>query len=94
MRVPVDESPIFLLYQDWALGLIFLKIWTRLVSDFVLHIFIVSYNVLILNDVQPDWLNLHISPFSSDMFFDVLSKCITLSMFLLCQYTNTNVSQV
>ncbi|KAL8156195.1 hypothetical protein AgCh_001334 [Apium graveolens] len=31
MRVPVDESPIFLLYQDWALGLIFLKIWTRLV---------------------------------------------------------------
>jgi hypothetical protein len=32
MRVPVDESPVFLLYQDWALGLIFLKIWTRLVS--------------------------------------------------------------
>ena len=32
MRVPVDESPEFLLYQDWALGLIFfLKIWTRLV---------------------------------------------------------------
>lgn len=31
MRVPIDESPIFLLYQDWALGLIFLKIWTRLV---------------------------------------------------------------
>ncbi|KZV45984.1 hypothetical protein F511_10674 [Dorcoceras hygrometricum] len=31
MRVPVDESPIFLLYQDWALGLIFLKIWTRVV---------------------------------------------------------------
>ncbi|THG17546.1 hypothetical protein TEA_011458 [Camellia sinensis var. sinensis] len=31
MRVPVDESPLFLLYQDWALGLIFLKIWTRLV---------------------------------------------------------------
>ncbi|KAL9238322.1 hypothetical protein vseg_012757 [Gypsophila vaccaria] len=30
MRVPVDESPVFLLYQDWALGLIFLKIWTRL----------------------------------------------------------------
>uniref|UniRef100_A0A175YF66 RING-type E3 ubiquitin transferase n=1 Tax=Daucus carota subsp. sativus TaxID=79200 RepID=A0A175YF66_DAUCS len=24
-------SPIFLFYQDWALGLIFLKIWTRLV---------------------------------------------------------------
>ncbi|CAI9104634.1 OLC1v1003341C3 [Oldenlandia corymbosa var. corymbosa] len=32
MRVPVNESPVFLLYQDWALGLIFLKIWTRLVS--------------------------------------------------------------
>ncbi|KAF8404991.1 hypothetical protein HHK36_009886 [Tetracentron sinense] len=31
IRVPVDESPVFLLYQDWALGLIFLKIWTRLV---------------------------------------------------------------
>ncbi|XP_038725616.1 probable E3 ubiquitin ligase SUD1 isoform X2 [Tripterygium wilfordii] len=31
MRVPVDESPVFLLYQDWAVGLIFLKIWTRLV---------------------------------------------------------------
>ncbi|KAE8686461.1 putative E3 ubiquitin ligase SUD1 [Hibiscus syriacus] len=31
MRVPVDESPVFLLYQDWALGLIFLKIWTRIV---------------------------------------------------------------
>ncbi|OIV93295.1 hypothetical protein TanjilG_13122 [Lupinus angustifolius] len=33
MRVPVDESPVFLLYQDWALGLIFLKIWTRLVHS-------------------------------------------------------------
>ena len=31
LRVPVNESPMFLLYQDWALGLIFLKIWTRLV---------------------------------------------------------------
>lgn len=31
LRVPVDESPVFLLYQDWALGLLFLKIWTRLV---------------------------------------------------------------
>uniref|UniRef100_M4F0K7 E3 ubiquitin-protein ligase MARCHF6-like C-terminal domain-containing protein n=1 Tax=Brassica campestris TaxID=3711 RepID=M4F0K7_BRACM len=28
MRVPVDETPVFLLYQDWALGFIFLKIWT------------------------------------------------------------------
>ncbi|KAH7425122.1 hypothetical protein KP509_11G040700 [Ceratopteris richardii] len=31
LRVPIDESPVFLLYQDWALGLLFLKIWTRLV---------------------------------------------------------------
>ncbi|CAA7019944.1 unnamed protein product [Microthlaspi erraticum] len=31
MRVPVDESPVFHLYHDWALGLIFWKIWTRLV---------------------------------------------------------------
>jgi hypothetical protein len=31
LRVPVYESPVFLLYQDWALGLVFLKIWTRLV---------------------------------------------------------------
>ncbi|RWR77573.1 putative E3 ubiquitin ligase SUD1 [Cinnamomum micranthum f. kanehirae] len=31
MRVRVDESPVFLLYQDWALGLVFLKIWTRAV---------------------------------------------------------------
>ncbi|KAG2245045.1 hypothetical protein Bca52824_093108 [Brassica carinata] len=32
-RVPEDESPVFLLYQDWALGLIFTKIWTRLVNN-------------------------------------------------------------
>nr|PNR39211.1 hypothetical protein PHYPA_019489 [Physcomitrium patens] len=32
LRVPIDESPVFLLYQDWALGLVFLKIWTRLVT--------------------------------------------------------------
>ena len=31
LHVPVNESLMFLLYQDWALGLIFLKIWTRLV---------------------------------------------------------------
>ncbi|MFS7998242.1 hypothetical protein Hanom_Chr12g01151401 [Helianthus anomalus] len=36
MRVAVDESPVFLLYQDWALGLVVFKIWTRLVR---LHIF-------------------------------------------------------
>ncbi|XP_011625609.1 probable E3 ubiquitin ligase SUD1 isoform X2 [Amborella trichopoda] len=35
MRVPVDESPVFLLYQDWALGLIFLKIWMRLVVPLI-----------------------------------------------------------
>nr|AID60081.1 zinc finger protein 2C [Brassica napus] len=33
MRVPVDESPVFLLYQDWALGLFILQIWTRLMVD-------------------------------------------------------------
>lgn len=31
LRVRVDESPVFLLYQDWALGLVFLKIWMRAV---------------------------------------------------------------
>ncbi|BBN02416.1 E3 ubiquitin-protein ligase MARCH6 [Marchantia polymorpha subsp. ruderalis] len=31
MRVAIDESPVFIYYQDWALGLVFLKIWTRLV---------------------------------------------------------------
>ncbi|KAL2642943.1 hypothetical protein R1flu_010530 [Riccia fluitans] len=31
LRVPIDESPVFIFYQDWALGLVFLKIWTRLV---------------------------------------------------------------
>jgi E3 ubiquitin-protein ligase MARCH6 len=31
LRAPVNKSPVFLLYQDWALGLIFFKIWTRLV---------------------------------------------------------------
>ena len=50
MRVPVDESPVFLLYQDWALGLIFLKIWTRLVSvvsHYVhFHLFIIKIDKL------------------------------------------------
>lgn len=32
MRVLVDESPVFLLSQDWAFGLILLEMWTRLVS--------------------------------------------------------------
>ncbi|CAN7119990.1 unnamed protein product [Brassica rapa subsp. narinosa] len=33
IRVPIDESPVFIMYQDWALGLIILKIWTRLIMD-------------------------------------------------------------
>ncbi|KAL8239494.1 hypothetical protein R6Q59_016061 [Mikania micrantha] len=46
MRVPVDESPVFLLYQDWALGLIFLKIWTQLVMmDHVLPLVDDSWRV-------------------------------------------------
>lgn len=28
--VPVDESPVFLLYRDWAIGLIAMKCWTKL----------------------------------------------------------------
>eukprot|EP00850_Spirogloea_muscicola_P016878 SM000140S00627 [mRNA] locus=s140:187485:191304:- [translate_table: standard] len=32
LRVPPDQTPVLLLYQDWALGLLFLKIWVRLVS--------------------------------------------------------------
>lgn len=31
IRVPLDESPVFILYEDWLLGLIFLKFWTSLV---------------------------------------------------------------
>lgn len=31
LQVPVDESPLFRLYQDCAFGLIFLKIWKKLV---------------------------------------------------------------
>ncbi|EOX98307.1 RING/U-box superfamily protein isoform 2 [Theobroma cacao] len=53
MRVPVDESPVFLLYQDWALGLIFLKIWTRLmvivgfaIKKLTSSKFLVSYLVM------------------------------------------------
>ncbi|KAI5069941.1 hypothetical protein GOP47_0014284 [Adiantum capillus-veneris] len=32
LSVPIEKSPIFLLYQDWALGLAILKIGTRMVS--------------------------------------------------------------
>ena len=31
LRVPLNENPVFFLAQDWALGLLFLKVWTRLV---------------------------------------------------------------
>ena len=44
LRVPIDESPMFLLYQDWALGLVFLKIWTRLVSPLFLSLTISKEN--------------------------------------------------
>lgn len=30
--VPLDESPVFILYEDWLLGLIILKYWTTLVG--------------------------------------------------------------
>ncbi|KFK30041.1 hypothetical protein AALP_AA7G209500 [Arabis alpina] len=33
IKIPVDERPVFLLYQDWALGLIFLKIGTWLLDS-------------------------------------------------------------
>lgn len=29
--MPIDESPCHNLYQDWALGLILLKLWSRIV---------------------------------------------------------------
>ena len=32
LRVPIGETPALALCQDWALGLVFLKIWVRLVS--------------------------------------------------------------
>jgi hypothetical protein len=32
LRVPLDETPCHHLYQDWALGLICLKVWVRIVS--------------------------------------------------------------
>ncbi|KAG2291735.1 hypothetical protein Bca52824_038404 [Brassica carinata] len=42
MRVPVDESPVFLLYQDWPLGLIVLKIWSTLVSTLFFFIILLD----------------------------------------------------
>ncbi|CAM9890378.1 unnamed protein product, partial [Heterosigma akashiwo] len=30
LRVPADEVPNFAPFSNWALGLVFLKIWTRL----------------------------------------------------------------
>ncbi|CAI5533564.1 unnamed protein product [Closterium sp. Naga37s-1] len=32
IRVPINESPLLSLYHDWALGLILLKLWARVVS--------------------------------------------------------------
>ena len=32
VRVPLDETPSLALYQNWALGLVFLKIWMRCVT--------------------------------------------------------------
>jgi hypothetical protein len=31
LRVPIDETPSHNVYQDWTLGLILLKLWTRIV---------------------------------------------------------------
>lgn len=53
-RVPVDESPVFLLYQDWALGLIFLKIWTRLVSITILVLLLFSFNMVDVDCIGKD----------------------------------------
>lgn len=60
MRVPVDESPVFLLYQDWALGLIFLKIWTRLVSQYASYIFAYILEVKSYPKLAPDMLPVRI----------------------------------
>lgn len=65
MRVPVDESPVFLLYQDWALGLIFLKIWTRLVS--LLCLFCISIVKLLLLGFYSCMSETIISLFGNDM---------------------------
>ncbi|XP_019056949.1 PREDICTED: probable E3 ubiquitin ligase SUD1 isoform X1 [Tarenaya hassleriana] len=32
LRVPIDETPVFLLIQDWLLGLVYLHIWILLVA--------------------------------------------------------------
>lgn len=55
MRVPVDETPVFLLYQDWALGFIFLKIWTTSVSTLFFLLYHVTKNdnngqIILLDD--------------------------------------------
>eukprot|EP00475_Leptophrys_vorax_P028700 TRINITY_DN4173_c0_g1_i1.p1 TRINITY_DN4173_c0_g1~~TRINITY_DN4173_c0_g1_i1.p1 ORF type:complete len:925 (+),score=193.57 TRINITY_DN4173_c0_g1_i1:50-2824(+) len=31
LRVPVNETPLFFVYQDWAMGLVALKVWSRFV---------------------------------------------------------------
>jgi hypothetical protein len=48
LRVPIDESPVFIFYQDWALGLVFLKIWTRLVSTLQFYPFFLSMKNTVL----------------------------------------------
>ncbi|MFS7998234.1 hypothetical protein Hanom_Chr12g01151321 [Helianthus anomalus] len=62
MRVAVDESPVFLLYLDWALGLVVFKIWTRLVR---LHIFfaliINSRAVIEPNEHEQDLVHVRLS---------------------------------
>jgi E3 ubiquitin-protein ligase MARCH6 len=32
LRVPVNETPLFFVYQDWAMGIVALKVWSRFVA--------------------------------------------------------------
>jgi len=31
LRVPINETPLFFVYQDWAMGIVALKVWSRFV---------------------------------------------------------------
>jgi E3 ubiquitin-protein ligase MARCH6 len=31
LRCPINESPYFFVFHDWALGLLYLKVWFRIV---------------------------------------------------------------
>ena len=42
-RPSMDEIPILYIYHDWALGLVTLKIWTKLVC-FYYHVYFESFN--------------------------------------------------